>query len=82
MLSSPFWNSPCPIAFLCVIVECLAELATVATWCFTIDAHIEKLAIIWISVTRMSGAYVFAHFGACKFEYFYNDAGIIIDYYR
>lgn len=68
LLTLPFGYFPCPFAFLWCVIECLAKLATITSWRFTIDAHVEELAVIWIGITRVSGSYIFSHFGAWKIE--------------
>lgn len=67
-IALPFGNFTRPITALRYIVECLAKFASIASRLFAVDAHIEKLAVLWISVAGMRYSNGFIDFWACERE--------------
>lgn len=65
---SPFGYLTSPIAFSSLLIESLSELATTTSWGFSINAHIEELAVLRIGITRMCCSDAFIDFWASKVE--------------
>lgn len=54
----------------CVVVKRLAKLTSVSTWCVAVDADVEELTVLGISVPWMGKRKRFVNLGAVELEEF------------
>lgn len=68
-MSLPFGDLPSPLASLADVIEDLTQLAAVPSRRVSIDAYVEVLTVLWISIPRVGGTYGLVHLRAFELEY-------------
>lgn len=67
--SLPFGDAPCPVTFLALVVEDLAQLASVPPGRVAIDANVEELAVLRVGVSGVGGRHGFVDLRTLELEY-------------
>lgn len=71
-ISLPFGDVPSPVALFALVVEDLAEFATVPSGCVAVDAHVEELAVLRVGVTGVGGGHALVDLRALELEHLWR----------